>query len=311
MLRSTMLDGCFSVKVAHVDSEIWAASDQSEDALLLRVPDTVVPGPRIDRIFNAFSGAGFGVSPGSLMTLRGVELGPVDGIDLGLRPANVLPTELGGTQVLFNRIPVHIISVSANQVTFTAPYRLEGTSAALQVKRGEQSSNELLVPVVEANPGILAADFPSPDPESLPVAIARKQDGTLITPSNPAPAGSTVWIYATGLGATNIEVPSGAIATTEALRPAADFREAAGLPSTYGPFPTPLDPSGARAMIGFVNSVFAVPIVVRESGEPNGRTLIRITPAIQTRGASRRSYSPATILYVCKTTQTGSCQAQQ
>jgi len=42
-------------------------------------------------------------------------------------------------------------------------------------------------------------------------AAAFNQDGSINGPAHPAPAGSTVSVYATGLGVTNVTVPDGQI----------------------------------------------------------------------------------------------------
>jgi uncharacterized protein (TIGR03437 family) len=302
LLRSTLLGGCSMIRVAALGDAIYAASDNHDDGLVLQVEGTMPDKPRLDRVSNSFSGTGFGVSPGELVSLHGAGLGPNEIIDLGIRPQRELPPELGGTRVLFNGTPVPLLLVAPEQVIFAAPFRMDGKSATVQVQRNGERSNEVLVPVVASNPALLAAGFPLTDPETAPLANARNSDGTLNGPSNPAKVGSTVWVFATGLGATNLAVESGKPATTETLRPAAAFREAGDVPFSFAPFGTSPEPAGVRAMPEFLNSIFAVPVVAREAREPadpSGRQSIRITSAPFIRGTSRRSFSPTVTIYVC------------
>jgi hypothetical protein len=71
LLRSAVLGGWWPIAVAATDSMIYAASESTDDSLLLQIDSAVPAGPRIDRVSNAFSGTGFGISPGELVSLRG------------------------------------------------------------------------------------------------------------------------------------------------------------------------------------------------------------------------------------------------
>ena len=293
-MRSTMLGGCTAIDVAATESAIYAASDNTGDGLVVQMNDSVSAGPRIDRVSNAFSGTGFGVAPGGLVSVHGAELGPVNAIDLGINPQKNLPLDLDGTQLLFNERLVPLVRVAADQVIFAVPYQTAGVAATVQVQRGDVLSNSVLVPVVASTPALLAVGFPSTDPETEPLAIARNAaDGTLNGPMNPAKAGSRVWVFATGLGVANVSVEAGEIANSETLRPEALFRQIADVRFSYVPFETPPAPTGIRAMPGFLNSIFAVPIIAREWPSHPRQQIVRITSAQYVRGTARRSFSPA------------------
>ncbi|MBL8290452.1 MAG: SBBP repeat-containing protein, partial [Bryobacterales bacterium] len=87
-------------------NEMGLALALNEGGIVLGLLEPEPPPPvELNRISNAFSGLGRYIVAGSLVTLSGRNLGPVDYIDLGLNPSNPLPTELGGTRVLVNGQP--------------------------------------------------------------------------------------------------------------------------------------------------------------------------------------------------------------
>jgi hypothetical protein len=170
----------------------------------------------------------------------------------------------------------------------------------VQVIRNDSASNELIVPLIDALPALLAVGFPHTQPGAVLPAIARNADGTLNSPSNPARLGSTVWVFATGLGTTNAAVESGEIASSEALRPAGLFRDSAVVPFYVRLDEQPAVSPAIRSMPGFLNSIFAFPVTARETAASPGIQTISITSARYTRGTNRRSFSPAVQIYVCK-----------
>jgi uncharacterized protein (TIGR03437 family) len=288
LIRSTMLDGCERIAVTAVGSDIYTASaDNAPDALIVRVPSEVEAGPRIDRVSNAFSGTGFGIAPGELVAIYGDGLGPVEPIDLGLNPERDLPVELGGTQVWINGIPAPVLRAGSDRVIVVAPESLEQGSAAIEVVREDARSNEVLVRVLPNLPAVLPLSFPEVAPGALQHANARNADGSLNGPANPARPGSTVWVFGTGFGATQPQAVAGTVATTDAIRPAAEFRDGSHTPI-----------AGIRAMRGFLTSLFAVPFVVPPTTPLDGRLRVSLTTTTTWRGTSRRSFSAPAFVYV-------------
>jgi uncharacterized protein (TIGR03437 family) len=288
VIRSTMLDGCQAIAVTTAGSDVYAVSaDNAPDALIVRVPGEVAAGPRVDRVSNALSGTGFGIAPGELLAIHGEGLGPVDPVDLGLNPERDLPVELGGTQVWINGIPAPVLRAGADRVIVVAPENLEQGSAAIEVVREGARSNEVVVRVLANMPAVLPLSFPIVTPGALQHANARNEDGSLNTPANPARAGSTVWVFATGLGATQPQAPAGTVATIDAIRPATEFRDGGHTPI-----------AGIRSMRGFLTSLFAVPLVVPPTIPVDGRLRVSLTTTTTWRGTSRRSFSAPAFVYV-------------
>jgi uncharacterized protein (TIGR03437 family) len=163
---------------------------------------TINPGaPSISAngILNAASYAGGGVAPGEMLTIFGSGLGPGTLAGLQLDSRGYVSTALAGTQVLFDGTPAPLIYALAGQVSAMAPYAINGKSSTqVQVVFQGQASNTVSVPVVPTIPGIFTLDSSG----SGPGAIVN-QDGTVNSANNPAPAGSIVFLYATGEGETN------------------------------------------------------------------------------------------------------------
>jgi uncharacterized protein (TIGR03437 family) len=78
---------------------------------------------------------------------------------------------------------------------------------AIQVQYNGTSSEVVTVPVSEATPGIFTLNASGTGPGAI-----VNQDGTINSPSNPAPRSSVVSIYATGSGISNLQLTNGELA---------------------------------------------------------------------------------------------------
>ena len=126
-----------------------------------------------------------------------------------------MSTSLGGTQLLFDGVPAPLIYARNDQVSGIVPYELSGkASTQVHVSFGGQISNTVKVPVVEVAPGIFTADSSGRGQGAI-----VNQDGTLNSASNPAPAGSIVFLYATGEGQTSPGGENGKPADSPAPQP--------------------------------------------------------------------------------------------
>ena len=151
--------------------------------------------PLMLSVANAASFLSDGVSPGAIITIFGWNLGPkspsgplVDGTPPGPLVAN--------TRLLIDGNPAALVYVQADQITATLPNTLAGASnVLLQVEFQGQRSNPMSVPVLSTTPGIFTANA-----SGLGQALIVNQDGTLNSPAHPAPRGSRVIFYASGLG---------------------------------------------------------------------------------------------------------------
>jgi uncharacterized protein (TIGR03437 family) len=146
------------------------------------------------------------IAPGELVTLRGTGIGPAQGTSFQLDQNNLLPTLLGGTQVLFDGVPVPVLYAQDQQVNAQAPFELVQSSTQIQVVYNGTSSNTAKVAVQSAAPGIFHIGFPDPQ------AAIINQDGTVNSKSNPAPRGTYVSVYGTGGGSTAPATITGGLA---------------------------------------------------------------------------------------------------
>ena len=127
-----------------------------------------------------------GVAPGELIQITGQNLGPASTVSAQLDSTGRLPFIVGGTSVYFDGYLAPIFSVQNGLILCVAPFEIT-RSAVVTVKVGGQSSNTLRIGVQAA-----AAYF---------LAIVN-QDGTLNSANHPAPQGSVMTFYITGLGLT-------------------------------------------------------------------------------------------------------------
>jgi uncharacterized protein (TIGR03437 family) len=115
------------------------------------------------------------------------------------------------------------------------PYEIAGkTSTQVQVLFQNQSSNTVAEPVTAVLPGIYTADSSGHGQGAI-----VNQDGTINSSSNPAPAGSIVFVYGTGEGQTD---PGGVDGKPDG-----------------SPAPTPVAQPGMTATIGGMNAQVLYP----------------------------------------------------
>jgi len=151
------------------------------------------------------------VAPGSIASLFGVRLSA----SIASSAVLPLPTTLGGTQVLVNGTAVPLFYVSPGQINFQMPVDLSAATASIVVSSrsssGSLTSPPALVSTSALAPGIFAANG-----QGTGQAAALNADFTPNSTTNPAPAGSSVALYVTGLGATNPPVITGQAGATTA-----------------------------------------------------------------------------------------------
>jgi uncharacterized protein (TIGR03437 family) len=181
--------------------------------LVVTVTEQAVPPPavQLNAMVNAASNVAGAVSPGEIVTLYGVNIGPATAVGFQVNADGTYAKSLGGTQVLFDGVPAGLTYVSAGQVNAVAPYSLAaGPTTQVQVAYQGLLSNAISVPIQAAHPGLFTVDA-----SGLGAGAILNQDYSLNGGLNPAARGSWVMIYSTGGGVTN---PPGVDAT---LTPAA------------------------------------------------------------------------------------------
>jgi len=132
------------------------------------------------------------LAPGELISLYGLNLGPATPVVATFDAAGFLPATLGGVQVTIGGIAAPLLFVSPAQVNLVVPVELSaGSPANLQVTLNNTPLSVFRAVTDSAAPQVFQDSYG---------AVAINQDGTLNSPSNPAPNGSYVSIWATGTG---------------------------------------------------------------------------------------------------------------
>ncbi|MBC7925345.1 MAG: hypothetical protein H7039_06770 [Bryobacteraceae bacterium] len=131
-------------------------------------PPPVSTAPRIREVLNGATFEAAPVARNSIYTIKGENLAG------------------NNVQVTFDGRPAAVLFSSATQINFRVPADIGSNTSQVVVSVNGVSSDALTVQVTDAYPGIF-------NPGIL------NQDGTVNTPTNPAPAGSVIQIYATGL----------------------------------------------------------------------------------------------------------------
>lgn len=141
-------------------------------------------------IENAASMAQGAVAPGELVTLVGSGLGPESGVGGLLNSAGLVGQLVSGTEVEFDGVLAPVFSAQYSQVTVQVPYSVAGNTVTnIVVLYLGQTAGTASVAVANAAPGLYTQ--------------VLNQDGSINSPGNPAPRGSTMVFSATGEGLRN------------------------------------------------------------------------------------------------------------
>ena len=134
------------------------------------------------------------VAPGMIISVFGLNLGPIEGVTAEVSKEGFLPMSLAECRLLFDGEPAPMLFASGEQVNGVAPFSLQGqATTSVQIEYRGRLSNAVVLPVSLATPAVFGTDG---EPAIL------NQDGTLNSQENPAARGSVVSVYATGAGQT-------------------------------------------------------------------------------------------------------------
>jgi uncharacterized protein (TIGR03437 family) len=146
-----------------------------------------------------------------LISLYGVGIGPATPLgaqikNVGPANLNVVTSNLGGVQVLFNGVAAPLLYVGPTQINAIVPYAVaNGDVATVQIVT---PSGTITGPTLRVRPtqpqvfGTFSGRY---------FATALNQDGTLNSPTNPAANGSVVTVWGTGAGLFNGHFDDGEI----------------------------------------------------------------------------------------------------
>jgi len=171
---------------------------------------TAIPQPQISTQ-SVLNGASFmtgqAVAPGSYISIFGSNLAvTTDG-----ESTSILPLTIDGVTTSFDvpaaqlSLPGHMLFVSPGQVNLQVPWELQGQSAA-QIKvlfndgAGIGFGNVVTIPLANYSPAFF---------EISGQVAAEDLSGKVLNSSNPAPRGTTIQLFANGLGPVSNQPASG------------------------------------------------------------------------------------------------------
>jgi uncharacterized protein (TIGR03437 family) len=275
LLFGTYLDNCGVPGIAVAsDGSIYAGVSPTQGGDTTSVLHLTNPNPAaisLDQIWNAFSGDASAVVGGGLFTLATSGFQP-SAVNLGINPSQNLPLELSGVQVKFDGVPAAILSTAPGQIMVAVPQDLlvpDTRGGSVERSPGNMSflsvqliyngvlSNKVLMPVSKSLPGLLTLDFPNL-PGGSPDGNVRNEDGTPNDINHPAALGSTITLFATGMGATSPPVAPGSVAQSLAILPVTPVYSTwqTGTPGMIPP------PENVFSVPGFVSSMFQIQVQV-------------------------------------------------
>jgi uncharacterized protein (TIGR03437 family) len=157
------------------------------------------PEPVVSAVVNAASYVA-GLAPGEMVTVFGARLGPAVLQPLGLDANGLIEPTVAGVRILFDGVAAPLIYVSATQAAAIVPYFTANlTTVHVEVENQGHRSAAFEAPVVAAAPGIFSVN----EQGSGQGAVLNSDGRTLNSSSHPAPAGSVVSLFVTGLGQTS------------------------------------------------------------------------------------------------------------
>jgi uncharacterized protein (TIGR03437 family) len=130
------------------------------------------------------------VAPGELITFYGHYLGPAAPGTWTIGANGQLTIPNANIQIFFDDVPAPLYYVSAGQVNAIAPYSVVNGLSTVRVQTSGGAVSSTTIGATASAPGI------------FPFAIVN-QDGSINSAGNPAPGGSYVTMYGTGLGQTS------------------------------------------------------------------------------------------------------------
>ena len=165
------------------------------DGLVSTVSPTQPWAPRIFGIANAaFGPVGGRMVGGEAISIYGPHIGPTTPVTAVAGASGIMPNSLGGVQVTINGSPVPLLYVSDSQVNAVTPLYLSGSAARVSISFNGTVTADFVATVV----GAIPETFRRGDG----TAAAVNQDGSINSADHPAPPGSVVAIWVTGIGTT-------------------------------------------------------------------------------------------------------------
>jgi len=236
------------------------------------------PGPQLptNGIVNAASYQGGAISPGEIIAVFGTSVGPKIPYSAQIWDG-VMTNKLAGARVWIDNTPAPVIYAYPNQLAVVVLYEIAGKAAVqVQVENLVARTPPFSVPVQNATPGFFTADG-----SGKGQLVALNQDNSLNSASSPAPQGSVVVLYATGMGVLSPAAADGTIvSSTSWPAPALPIQVTIGAQSAQIPYAGAAPGLVVRAIqinvrvpMGIATGNAAVVATVGTVSSPNGCTI--------------------------------------
>lgn len=166
--------------------------------------NTGPPTPSVACFVNAssrYADSGFVAAPGQIIEVTGGGFGPANPIYNSPDSTGRYPLKAGGFTVKIGGNYAPVFSVARGTITVQVPFELSATTAplTLQVFENGNALNPIQLGVTPTFLGFFETGAWN-DQTDLPVLAASNEDGTINSADNPAPVGSIVSLFGTGLG---------------------------------------------------------------------------------------------------------------
>ncbi|MFN7992130.1 MAG: hypothetical protein U0Q18_00920 [Bryobacteraceae bacterium] len=170
--------------------------------------------PYMAAILNAASQLPTGITPGEIITVMGIAIGPYP-TALQIGANGKLSSTLNETQLFIDGIAAPLLYASTNQLNAIVPYEVEtvGKSIVKVVVNGVAAAS-WEVPRAPVAPAIFTLNS-----SGVGQGAVLNQDSSINSPANPALRGSVIQIFATGEGPTSPAGVTGSVTGTEPKKP--------------------------------------------------------------------------------------------
>jgi uncharacterized protein (TIGR03437 family) len=180
------------------------------------------PNPQITAVVNSASYIQGTLAPGDVIAIFGLGLGPsmLTIFDPTVLPIPaVLPSVAPSTSVSINGTLAPILYTSATTVGVIVPYTTTGPTAQVIVSFGGLVSQAFTVAVAAADPGIYSLAASGQGQGAILNFNTTTGVYTINAAATPAPAGSEIVVYLTGVGPTTSAVDDQLIPASPAVTP--------------------------------------------------------------------------------------------
>jgi uncharacterized protein (TIGR03437 family) len=188
----SLLDGPLVVNAWTQDSDVTTTSRYPLGSWTVGVLPGDAPAFSLQGVVNVAGYTGGSVAPGETVAIFGTGLGPPQIVSATYDSSGRLGSTAGGTSVFFDDVQAPLVYASDGQISAIVPYFVSGQTR-VRVEYQGRASNEVVLPVVAAVPGIFAYGGQNR-------AVAVNQGSSFNSETQPAARGEIVSFWATGEG---------------------------------------------------------------------------------------------------------------